>query len=376
MSAGTDVAGTDASMTSGTGLYFDGQTSARQVAQVVLGGASLQIAAHDGRLLAEWPYDDILELNAPDQVLRIGRRGSPFLERLEIRDPAFAAAVDDRAIYVDRTGALRRKQRLHAIGLTFAATATLLLVAYFGVPALADRAAPLVPVSVEQKLGEAVDGQTRAMLDRQNLGDDFECRNEPGRAALDKVMRRLEATANLRVPLRLSVVRRKESNAIALPGGRVYVFEGLIDEARNPDELAGVIAHEMGHVANRDGTKAVLQAGGLSVMFGMLLGDFIGGGAVVIAARTVLQSSYTRQVEAAADTYAARLMNAAGGDARALGTILERIGGATEPGAKILLDHPETVQRVAAIGRLADPRAATPLLDDDEWTDLRNICTR
>ena len=86
-----------------------------------------------------------------------------------------------------------------------------------------------------------------------------------------------------------------------LPGGHVYVFEGLIDKAETPDELAGVIAHEIGHVAHRDGMRAVMQAAGLSFLFGMLLGDFIGGGAVVMAMRTVLQSSYSREIEAAAD---------------------------------------------------------------------------
>ena len=73
--------------------------------------------------------------------------------------------------------------------------------------------------------------------------------------------------------------------------------------------------------------------------------------AVVLAARTLLQLSYTREAETAADAYGAGLMNAAGGDARALAVMLEKIGGATEPGMKILLNHPETAARVAAIMR-------------------------
>ena len=56
-------------------------------------------------------------------------------------------------------------------------------------------------------------------------------------------------------------------------------------------------------MAHRDGTRSILQAAGLSFLFGMLLGDFVGGGAVVIGARAVLQSSYSREVEAAADRY-------------------------------------------------------------------------
>src|SRR5260370_1802231 len=115
------------------------------------------------------------------------------------------------------------------------------------------------------------------------------------------------------------------ANDFALPGGHVYVFQGLIDKARSPDELAGVIAHEMGHVAHRDGMRTIMQAAGLSFVFGMLLGDFGGGGAAIIAVRTVLQSAYTRDVEVAADAYRAAVVPNIGGVPPALPAIPRRI---------------------------------------------------
>jgi Zn-dependent protease with chaperone function len=365
-------------MQSGTGIFFDGKTSARHEVTVTLGAASLVISDHAGNVLANWPYNELEPLTAPDKVLRVGRRGNDQLERLEIFDPDFAHAVDVQAIHIDRTGAIQRRQRGRVIGWTLAATVSLLLVAYFGIPALAERIAPLLPVAIERKLGDAVDMQMRAMLDAGKTGSAFECGKaegeKAGRAALNKMIHRLEAVAGLPGPLRSTVVRKEEANAFALPGGQIYIFRGLIDKAENADEVAGVIAHEIGHVAHLDGTKAVLQAGGLSFLFGMLLGDFVGGGAVVIAARTVLQSSYTREAETAADAYAAQLMNKAGGNARALAVMLARIGGATEPGMKILLDHPETKARVAAIEKFAVAKSTTPFLDAKEWAVLKRIC--
>jgi predicted Zn-dependent protease len=265
---------------------------------------------------------------------------------------------------------------MRVIGWTFAATASLVLVAWFGLPAIAARVAPLLPPSVERKLGDAVDIQVRGMLDGGKGSAPFECGagETAGRAALDKLMRRLEAAAAMPIQLRTSVARRDEANAIALPGGRIYVFRGLIDKADNPDQIAGVIAHEIGHVANRDGTKAMLEGAGLSFLFGMLLGDFVGGGAVVLAARNVLQSSYSREAEAAADTYGTELMNRAGGDGRALAVILEKTGGATEPGMTILMDHPETKARIASINRLAAARPSVPFLEPSEWAALKQIC--
>jgi Zn-dependent protease with chaperone function len=365
-------------MNSGAGVYFDGITSARHDAVVLLGDSALQIASADGRLLATWPYDEIEGLAAPETVLRIGRRGNPMLERLEISDAEFAASIDGRATYVDRTGTQQRRQRTSVIGWSVAATVSLMVVAYFGVPAIAGRLAPLLPALIDRKLGEAVDMQLRGILDTKSTGAAFECGSadaaKPGRAALDKIVHRLEAAAGLPSPLRSFVVRRPEANAMALPGGQVYVFRGLIEKADNADEVAGVIAHEIGHVAHRDGTKAVLQAGGLSFLFGMLLGDFVGGGAVVIAAKSVLQSSYTREAEAAADAYGAELMVKAHANPRALATMLAKIGGATEPGMKILLDHPETQARIAAINKIAAARPAWPFLDAGEWAALKRIC--
>jgi predicted Zn-dependent protease len=300
------------------------------------------------------------------------------LARLEIRDPSLAAEIDHRSVPVDRSGTRQRRARMRVIGWTMAATVSLLLVAIYIVPALATRLAPLLPLAVEHRLGLAVDKEIRSMLDTRGMGDAFLCGaaeiEQAGRAALAKLVGRLESAAELPIPLKVSVVRRPEANAIALPGGTIYVFEGLVDKAQTPDELAGVLAHEIGHVAQRDGTRSVLQGAGLSFLFGMLLGDFVGGGAVVIAGRTLLQSSYSRDVETAADRYSVALMTKIGADARALGAALARIGEDTGSGAKILLDHPVTKERIAAINAAAEKGPTRPLLDRAEWTALKRIC--
>jgi predicted Zn-dependent protease len=170
------------------------------------------------------------------------------------------------------------------------------------------------------------------------------------------------------------IVRRDEANAITLPGGHIFVFKGLLDKAETPDELAGVIAHEVGHAAHRDALRSLVQAAGLSFLFGMVLGDFVGGGAVIIAAKTILQTSYSRQVEAAADAYGVTLMMKMGGDPRALAAILLRIAGTTHPGPKLLIDHPETRDRVAAIEAMAKPGPRQALLTQSEWRALKSIC--
>ena len=144
-------------------------------------------------------------------------------------------------------------------------------------------------------------------------------------------------------------MRKPEANAITLPGGHIYVFQGLIDEARSPDELPVSSPMKFGHAAHRDGMRTVIGTAGHSLLLGMLLGDFVGGGAVMLAARNILQTSYSREVEeAAADRYGVTLMTKVGGDPRALGTILTRIAGTTHPGPKMLARssrHPQPRSR-------------------------------
>ena len=364
--------------TTGPGIFFDGATSARRGVTVTLAPDVLRIAAADGTVLAEWPYDRLEALSAPAGVLRLGKAANPLLARLEIREPQLAAAIDGRSLLVDRSGRNERRMRARVILWSLAATLSLVVVAVWGVPRIATRLTPLVPHLVERELGAAIERQTRASLDTGHAGAAFECGNgaqeKPGRAAFDKLVSQLETAAALPIPLNVLVVRQHEQNAITLPGGYIYVFQGLVDKAATPDELAGVIAHEVGHVAHRDGTRTVLQAAGLSLLFGMLLGDFVGGGAVVFAAKTILQTSYSRDVETAADNYGVVLMNRIGGDARALGKFLLRIAGTTHPGPKILLDHPETSDRAAVIERMAGSAPTRPLLDGAEWAALKHIC--
>lgn len=366
-------------MTSGPGIYFDGTTSARHDVTVEAAPEGLRIAGKDRTPIAVWSYHDLRAQSAPDDLMRLRLAGGPELARLEIRDTALMARIDEYADGLDRTGSTERRLRKKVIGWTIAATGSLILVAVFGVPALSDRIAPLIPLSLEQRFGAAMDAQVRTMLDNRRTDKPFECGAGDGeirgRAALDGMIGRLETAAGLPIPFKTAVVRRSEGNAIALPGGHIYVFEGLIKQARSPDELAGVVAHEIGHVAHRDGTRSLIQAAGLSFLFGMLLGDFTGGGLVVLAARTVVQSAYSRDVESAADLYAVGLMRSIGGDPRALGAILDRIAGAVEPGSKILLDHPQTKDRIAAIDKASGAGGtARPLLTSEQWTALKGVC--
>jgi predicted Zn-dependent protease len=127
---------------------------------------------------------------------------------------------------------------------------------------------------------------------------------------------------------RFAVVEDDELNAFSLPGGYVFVNEGLIKAAASDDELAGVIAHEIAHVAARHAVKRYESSVGLQLLQLATLATRQGDAArgVSVAGRAA-QLAYARQEELEADRLGVKYMQAAGFDAKAMLTFLEKLQG-------------------------------------------------
>src|SRR5262249_27024395 len=136
---------------------------------------------------------------------------------------------------------------------------------------------------------------------------------------------KLSDGAELPMPVEITVLESRIPNAFALPGGRIYVLSGLLERARHVNELAGVLAHEIGHVAHRDGLRVLLQSGATSYLLGLLFGDVIGGGTLVMISRTLVDSAYTRDAETQADAFAAQRMLSQGHSPAPLAEFLTRL---------------------------------------------------
>jgi Zn-dependent protease with chaperone function len=364
----------------GTGVYFDGQTSLRQDVHVAL-GADLAIRGTDGRRIADWPFADLREVPGVPGQLRLTCEGSAPLARLDLRDPALAEDIRARSPNLNTAHVAEASVQRRVVLWSLAAVVSAALFGVYGVPALADQIAPLLPWSVDQRMGAAVDRQIRYVLPIG--GDRFECgdrpEEKPGRAALDALAKRLSDAAGLPIPIRIVAVDSDIPNALALPGSPVYLFNGLIQAAQSPDEVAGVIAHEIGHVAHRDGSRRTLQAGGTSFLFGFVLGDFAGGTVAIFIARTLSEASYSRAVESAADAYAVALMRKVGGDPKALGGFLARLDAEDDDkGSPLdyLASHPATAERKRAIDVAAGDAgdASSTMMDEASFRALKSIC--
>jgi predicted Zn-dependent protease len=161
--------------------------------------------------------------------------------------------------------------------------------------------------------------------------------------------------AGAKYPYSFTVANYREINAFALPGGPVWVHRGAISAAANEAQLAGVLAHEIAHIAQRhaaDRLSKSLVANGLLGLLGAVLGND-GGARTAQAAAQVLAGGYmlkfSRDDEREADSVGARIMRRAGWDAREMIGFMETLAreSGRNPGTVevFLSSHPAPAER-------------------------------
>jgi len=348
-------------------IYFDGLVSKKRAVTLVFADGALEIV-EDGARLAAWTYAELRPAAAEDGVLRLRATSAPELARLELRDPDAKARLAALCPALDGADPVEVSTRKIVLW-SLAAVGSMLGLLFFAVPYAADVIADHVPLAVEKRLGRVAENQVRAMFPGAR------CTAGPGVAALRKLSEKLQAGADLRMPASIVAYSSKTPNAFALPGGTVFLLSGLLAKAQNQDEVAGVLAHELGHLQHRDHVRRMIANGGGAYLIGLLFGDVTGGGALIFAGKELFFASHSREAEAAADAFAAQTLARLGRPARPMGELLQRITGPEEDGAfTILHDHPLSKDRVEALAAADKGPTGPPLLTAEEWRALKAIC--
>jgi predicted Zn-dependent protease len=162
---------------------------------------------------------------------------------------------------------------------------------------------------------------------------------------------------NAGIPLTVKVVKDDEVNAFTIPGGYVYVNSGLIKRLDTEAELAGVIAHEMAHAVNRDGTKQLTRMYGISFLLNLVLGSDAPQWQQIAGDlfSTFGLLSYGRTAESEADRGAVHISRAAGYNPVGYLEFLKKLQEMEESQPNLLTElfstHPETSGRIATVER-------------------------
>jgi hypothetical protein len=354
--------------------YFDGDHAVARAATLQFSSdyRELRIAVN-GQAPLVWITADIRAV--PDQA----GRDKPVL-RLK-SDPVARLIVSDRSILAmlpNKNRPAPPKGRGRLFGWALAAVASVALIVGVLVPTMADQLAAYIPPEGERALGETTLDQIRDTLDDTGFGPVAFCENGSGMAALTRMEQKLTVGLSPETDLSVHVLDHDMVNAFALPGGFVVLFRGLIDAAEGPDEVAAVLAHEIGHVISRDPTRHALRSAGSIGVLGLLFGDFAGGAVVLFLTERLIDARYSQGAEKAADEFAYGRLQAADVSPAALGDMFERLRakyGDSEGIVAHFLSHPALSDRITA-ARDAAPEGRTfaPILSDAEWTALQAVC--
>ncbi|OYT21767.1 MAG: hypothetical protein CCU26_00910 [Nitrospira sp. UW-LDO-01] len=264
---------------------------------------------------------------------------------------------------------VRQVRQRHRVvwGLVGGTILAVMLSLWFGSDVLVELAVNRIPVEWEQKLGESA---YREFLTGQDVMKD-------GLAvgAVKEMTQRL-ASHVPHNPYRfdVTVVKSDVVNAFALPGGYVVVFTGLMKKADSPEEVAGVLAHELNHVLQRHGLERIIKQLGFVAVVSIVLGNPPGlGGVMKQLGIELMTLKFGRAQETEADTTGLDLLHRAKVNPEGMITFFQRLAEKDDGRVEWLSTHPMSSARADHLkARLAEMPKQTSEPFSFEWSKVRD----
>jgi predicted Zn-dependent protease len=306
--------------------FYDGKSANKYPVRLRLTADRLELNFPDGHQIL-WPYSAL-------EMTRTGSKGPVRLERpssnpdivpeaIVIEDPQFlheAHRVAPGALGNLWNQPHKRSLRYALMILALAVIPPLIFAIWvYAIPAMTNMVADKIPTKWEEKMGQ----DYFKMLFKDSIKEP-----EPHvRKALDAISKRLlAAVPDQPYQFRIHVHPSKMVNAMALPGGTIVVFQGLINATETPEELAGVIAHEFQHVLKRHSTRNIIRSEAIN-LFGLIIsGNSDSMTHVILQAGNLLDHlRYSRQLESQADDEGMKMMLATQVDPQGMIRVFEKL---------------------------------------------------
>lgn len=249
-----------------------------------------------------------------------------------------APAVLEGALRRHVQGTQRSRTKWMVLGGLSASVVLALVGLWWSYGAVVDWAAEQVPTDVEAKLGKATVEELKKS--GKLIADG------PAVDAVRSIGERL--TKGSRYQYHWAVLDEPSINAFAAPGGQVVVHRGLIAAARTPEELAGVLAHEVQHIEQRHTLKSMINGLGVATLATVVLGDVSAMAGVL--AYQIGSLRYSRELEAEADRLGLQALVRASIEPSGMASFFRTLEKeAPQMPIELLSSHPATDSRIDAI---------------------------
>lgn len=349
------------------GRWNDGERAKSTPVIVAFEAEGLAVKDADSVQAAFWAFEDLspaapIRSTSADALLR-----NPKASRatLFVQGPGVGALLAERAPQTT-TSASRFKILRRSLVFTLA-VGILAGVLLFGHFSASKAVANWIPQSTADEIGARSIGMFGPIAP--------ECENQQGNIALQRILDRLQTGGDYGRPFKLHVARASVPNAFALPGRHIVLLSTLVKQARSAEEVAGVIAHEMGHGLEKDPEALFVRSVSMQALVQLLTGESGNQTALTFGA-ILLQLRYSRDAERLADAHAIEILKAARIDAKPTAEFFLRnaSGGADdESSMSYLSTHPSSLERAKLFTSQPDYPGES-VLSEKEWADAQAIC--
>ena len=353
-------------------IYYDGNTAYSHDVMIEIMPTRIIISG-SGVARTQWDYKDLAAVERPHRQRDLRLLNKKIHGARLIISPGIAAdKVVELAPHLD--GSFSMSKFFVTAGWVTASVIALVSIIY-GILNLAPKTfASMLPSQFREQVGE--------QMEKKVVKNSRQCKNPAGERALLKLAGKVASGTNNPPDFSVRVYDMAMMNAFAVPDGRIVITRGLLKAAESPGEVAGVFAHELGHVASLHPESALVRIMGLQLFTSLITGtgntetllEFVG-------LATVL--SYSRDAEREADKFAQQVLTNAKIDTVGLVEFFKRVKkqedkllgklGKLGKGLSMLSTHPGTQERIAKLKPLP-PGVAIDVLSQQEWQALKNIC--
>lgn len=346
--------------------YADGRAAIAHDAQVELGPDALTIQVGDQT--HTWAYADLRR--ADDGSGRIMLKRRPDMgERLMLEQSSdLQSAAPD--LFKPRAFGIEGRA---VVGSLIASAWGIAAAFLVGIPLAAAPIAEVIPERQRNQIADISWSQVNAFTDYCDDSD------EAARILNDVAYRMMEnSNVARRDDIWITIVDAPFPNAFALPDYSIIVTDDLIEMAESPDEVTGVIAHEIAHIEHNHVMKNIIRNVGAGVFFDIVFGGAGAGQAIAIASVNLTGLRYSRDDETDADVRGFEYMDAAGIDTGGVARLFTRFtemaeeqGGGDIP--TLLSSHPASAERAATARARSRPGLA-PSISEADWRIVRAAC--
>ncbi|MBN8548768.1 MAG: M48 family metallopeptidase [Deltaproteobacteria bacterium] len=230
---------------------------------------------------------------------------------------------------------------------------------------LAEPISALIPLRWEQALGGQI---SKRLVEETGV-----CSANDGVKALDQLTTKLTSVISTQYPFRVRITDDARVNSFAVSGGEIVIFRGMLDQAKTPDEFAGLLAHEVAHTAERHALEGMIRTLGVSFIVSSYL-DSLSSLAFSSASlkKTMVQTKFTAANELVADSLSVQILEAAKISPQGSIDLFARLRQGDGTAGSFLSRHDQAGSAMtAALGA----KATSPALSKEQWTALKNICS-